>query len=58
MPVSSVSVDGTPAGQTPVHVNVPAGNHTVVFTHPEKGRKSVTVKVKAGASTSAVVRFD
>jgi serine/threonine-protein kinase len=58
MPVSSVTVDGTPAGQTPAHVNVPAGNHTVVFTHPEKGRKSVTVKVKAGATTSAVVRFD
>jgi serine/threonine-protein kinase len=58
MPVSSVTVDGNAAGQTPVHVNVAAGTHTVVFTHPEKGRKSVTVKVKAGASTSAVVRFD
>jgi hypothetical protein len=58
MPVSSVSVDGNPAGQTPTHVTVPVGNHTVVFTHPEKGRKSVTVKVKAGATAAAVVRFD
>jgi serine/threonine-protein kinase len=58
MPVSSVTVDGAPAGQTPARVSVPAGNHTVVFAHPQKGRKSLTVKVRAGATTSAVVRFD
>jgi hypothetical protein len=58
MPVSSVTVDGTPAGQTPTRVSVAAGRHTVVFTHPEKGRKSVTINVRAGASTGAVVKFD
>jgi serine/threonine-protein kinase len=58
MPVSSVTVDGNPAGQTPARVSVPPGNHTVVFTHPQKGRKSLTVKVRAGATSRAVVRFD
>jgi serine/threonine-protein kinase len=58
MPVSSVTVDGNPAGQTPARVAVPPGKHTVVFTHPQKGRKSVTVQVKGGATASAVVRFD
>jgi hypothetical protein len=58
MPVSSVTVDGNSAGQTPARVNVPAGTHTVVFTHPEKGRKTLKVKVKAGATASAVVKFD
>jgi hypothetical protein len=58
MPVSSVTVDGASAGQTPTHVSVSPGKHTVVFTHPQKGQKSVTVKVKAGMAAGAVVRFD
>jgi hypothetical protein len=51
IPVSSVTVDGRPSGQTPVRVSVPAGNHMVVFSHAEKGQKALRVNVKAGATS-------
>lgn len=58
IPVSKVIVDGSPRGQTPqVGLSVPAGNHTVVFVHPEHGRKVKTVNVPAGGTATAVVRF-
>lgn len=58
IPVSKVIVDGSPRGQTPqVGLSVPAGNHTVVFVHPEHGRKVKTVSVPAGGTATAVVRF-
>ncbi|MEJ7735409.1 MAG: PEGA domain-containing protein, partial [Polyangiaceae bacterium] len=59
IPVSKVVLDGKPLGSTPkVGVSVPAGNHTVTFIHPELGKKSVTVAVKAGETKTAVVKFD
>jgi hypothetical protein len=36
---------------------VPPGSHTVMFIHPEKGKKSVTVTVKAGEKKGASVKF-
>ena len=36
---------------------MPAGSHTVVFIHPELGKKSVTVVVKAGETKTAAVKF-
>jgi serine/threonine-protein kinase len=58
IPVSKVVLDGRPVGSTPkVGVSVPAGTHTVVFIHPEKGKKSVSVTVKAGETKTAAVKF-
>jgi len=58
IPVSKVVLDGRPLGSTPkVGVSVSAGSHTVTFIHPEKGKKSVTVQVKAGETKTAAVRF-
>ncbi|KYF66825.1 hypothetical protein BE15_47820 [Sorangium cellulosum] len=59
IPVSKVVLDGRPLGSTPkVGVSVPAGSHTVTFIHPELGKKSVTVSVKAGETKTAAVKFD
>lgn len=58
IPVSKVVLDGRPLGSTPkVGVSVPAGSHTVVFIHPEFGKKSLTVQVKAGETKTAAVKF-
>jgi serine/threonine-protein kinase len=58
IPVSKVVLDGKPLGSTPkVGVSVPAGSHTVMFIHPDKGKQSVTVTVKAGETKTAAVKF-
>lgn len=58
VPVSKIILDGRPLGQTPkVGVSVAPGPHTVVFVNPEKGRKVVTVNVRAGATSMALTRF-
>ncbi|APR75493.1 Hypothetical protein A7982_00839 [Minicystis rosea] len=58
IPVSKVILDGKPLGSTPkVGVSVPAGSHTVTFIHPDQGKKSVTVVVKAGETKTAAVKF-
>ncbi|MGK3962394.1 PEGA domain-containing protein [Sorangium sp. So ce118] len=59
IPVSKVVLDGRPLGSTPkVGVSVPAGSHTVTFIHPDLGKKSVTVSVKAGETKTAAVKFE
>ncbi len=51
-------LDGRPLGQTPkVGVSVSPGSHTVVFVHPEHGRKVRAVTVQAGQTATAAVRF-
>jgi serine/threonine-protein kinase len=58
IPVSKVVLDGRPLGSTPkVGVSVPAGSHTVIFIHPEKGKQTVSVTVKAGETKTAAVKF-
>ena len=58
IPVSKVLLDGRPIGSTPkVGVSVPVGSHTVTFVHPEKGRKTISVSVKAGETKTAAVKF-
>jgi hypothetical protein len=57
IPAASVVVDGRPAGQTPVTLSVAPGMHTVVFVHPQRGRKVVSVQVVAGKTSPASVRF-
>ena len=58
IPVSNVILDGKPLGTTPkVGLKVNAGAHTVVFVHPEHGRKVRGVNVKPGEAATAAVRF-
>ena len=58
IPVSNVILDGKPLGQTPkVGISVSPGPHTVIFVHPEMGRKAKSVTVEAGKTAAAIVRF-
>jgi serine/threonine protein kinase len=57
IPISKVVLNGRPLGNTPQSAQVPPGSHTVMFIHPEKGKKSVTVTVKAGEKKGASVKF-
>jgi hypothetical protein len=58
LPASRVLVDGTPIGSTPkIDYSVSAGTHTITFVHPDLGKKSISVTVKAGQSSVAAVRF-
>lgn len=58
IPVSNVIIDGRPLGQTPkMNLSVSPGSHTVVFVHPQHGRKVRTVTVKPGQTATAAVRF-
>jgi hypothetical protein len=58
IPASNVILDGRPLGQTPkIGISVPAGSHTVMFVHPQYGRKIQSVRVKPGGTATAAVRF-
>jgi serine/threonine-protein kinase len=58
IPMSNIILDGKPLGQTPkVGVSVSPGPHTVIFVHPEHGRKAKSVNVEAGKTAAAIVRF-
>ncbi len=58
IPVASVVLDGRPVGSTPLMgLAVSPGPHSVVFIHPEHGRKATGVKVEAGKTSTAAVRF-
>lgn len=58
IPVANVVLDGRPVGSTPlVGLKVSAGPHSVVFVHPEKGRKAAGATVTAGKTSTVAVRF-
>lgn len=55
---AAVLLDGRPVGRTPLSgLSVSAGAHSIVFIHPEKGRKAASVTVVAGQSKGVGVRF-
>ena len=56
-PPAGVVLDGRPLGKAPRVVQLPSGPHTVLFVHPERGRLSVTVNVRAGRTTNASADF-
>jgi hypothetical protein len=59
IPRSTVVLDGRPLGMTPqMGISVPAGPHSVVFVHPELGRKVGGATVKAGGTATVAVRFE
>ncbi|MBN2194819.1 MAG: PEGA domain-containing protein [Polyangiaceae bacterium] len=57
IPITVAVVDGRPVGKTPTSLNVPCGSHTVMFIHPQKGRRSVGVVAAPGRPAVASVRF-
>jgi hypothetical protein len=58
IPMANVVLDGRPVGSTPlVGLKVSAGPHSVMFIHPEHGRKASGTTVKAGGSATVAVRF-
>jgi hypothetical protein len=56
-PPSNLVLDGRPLGKTPKTASVPAGNHTVLFIHPEFGRKAKSIPVAAGQKATVKVKF-
>jgi hypothetical protein len=58
IPSSNVILDGKPLGPTPKSASVDPGMHTVIFVHPEKGRKAKGVNATAGKTISVVAKFD
>jgi serine/threonine-protein kinase len=56
-PPSNVIFDGRPLGKTPKSATVPPGAHTVVFVHPEFGRKAKTINVNPGQKATLQVKF-
>ena len=58
IPASNAILDGKPLGATPkTGLSVTPGPHTVIFVHPEHGRKAKSVVIEAGKTATAVVRF-
>jgi len=57
IPPSTAVLSGRPLGPTPTSATVDPGTYSVMFIHPEHGRKTVTVRVKAGGSAVASVKF-
>lgn len=52
VPWASVTIDGTPAGDTPLaNLALPIGTHEIVFRHPQFGEQRQTVVVKAEGLT-------
>ncbi len=56
-PPSNLVLDGRPLGKTPKTASVPAGSHTVLFIHPEFGRKAKSIPVAAGQKATVKVKF-
>lgn len=58
IPPSQVVIDGRPAGTTPrLAVSMPCGSHTVTFTHPDRGRKTLAITLTAGKPGTVAVKF-
>jgi PEGA domain-containing protein len=58
IPPSTCIVDGKTIGMTPrSSLPLSPGSHSVVFTHPDHGSKTVSVTLGAGETKSAAVRF-
>ena len=53
-----VTLDGRPLGTTPKSVTLAAGNHTVVFVHPELGEKSHSVTLAPGQDKTLRATFE
>lgn len=58
VPVSEVVLDGKSLGGTPkVGVAVAPGSHSITFVHPDLGRQTTTLTVKAGETRTITVHL-
>lgn len=58
IPSATAIVNGQTVGRTPrMGLKVKAGAQSIVFVHPEKGRKQTRVTVPAGDTKTVAVRF-
>jgi len=58
-PWAGVWVDGRGLGETPIaNIDMPIGEHEIVFRHPQLGEKKQTVVVRADAPTRVSATFD
>jgi hypothetical protein len=57
-PWADVTIDGTPAGQTPLaNLSLPIGTHEIVFKHPQFGERKQTITVKVEGLTRVSQSF-
>ncbi len=58
VPWAEVTIDGTPAGQTPLaNISLPIGTHEIVFRHPQLGERRQTIVVKVDGLTRVSQTF-
>ena len=58
-PWAEVLIDNRSYGETPLaNLNVPLGDHEIVFRHPQLGERRQTVTVRADAVTRVSTSFD
>jgi hypothetical protein len=58
-PWAEVLIDNRPVGETPLaNLNVPLGEHEIVFRHPELGERRQRITVRADAPTRVSASFD
>jgi hypothetical protein len=58
MPWAQVWIDGEPVGETPIaYLPLPAGEHEIVFRHPELGERRETLLVKSGGEMRISATF-
>jgi hypothetical protein len=58
VPPSNVVIDGKPMGKTPLlHLPMAPGKHTIVFIHPDLGKRTQDITIKSGSISTAAVRF-
>jgi hypothetical protein len=59
VPWAAVWLDGNPLGDTPLgNVLVPAGEHELVFRHPQLGERREKTLVRADGATRVTVNFE
>lgn len=56
-PPAPVVLNGRPLGMTPLHLAIPPGPQSIVFVHPDLGRKVATVDLVSGARKAVSVHF-
>ena len=58
LPWAQVWIDGKPVGDTPIaYLPVAAGEHEIVFRHPDLGERRETLIVQSGAETRISATF-
>ena len=58
LPWAQVWIDGKPVGDTPIaYLPIAAGEHEILFKHPELGERRETLIVQSGAETRISATF-